>query len=183
MCEVLLIIMLTRQPPQHPHHQQRVTYARECVKSGLDYFDTQFSTKMKDALDVFKCCRLFSPHKVREINPTALSLDQYLACVPFFDDTERAGLKNELPTYLSKVHDLDNAYDPLEWWKTNASALPCWSLAAQKTVLVQPSSAAAERVFSLLTSSFGDQQDKSLKDYVESSLMLQYNKSNVGIIA
>ena len=96
--------------------------------------------------------------------------------IRFFDDTERAGLKDELPTYLSKVHDLDNAYDPLEWWKTNASALPCWSLAAQKIVLVQPSSAAAERFFSLLKSSFGDQQDKSLKDYVESSLMLQYNK-------
>ena len=70
------------------------------------------------------------------MNPTALSLDQYLACIPFLDDTEQAGLKDELPTYLSKVTDLDNAYDPLEWWKTNASALPCWSLAAQKIVLV-----------------------------------------------
>ena len=79
--------MLTRQPPQHPHHEQWVTYARECVKSGLDYFDTQFSTNLKAALDVFKCCRLFSPHKVREMNPTTLSLDQYLACIPFLDDT------------------------------------------------------------------------------------------------
>ena len=67
----------------------------------------------------------------------------------------------------------DNAHDPLEWWKTNSSALPCWFLAAQRTFLDQPPSAAAERVFSLPKSSFGDQQDNSLK---ESSLMLQYHK-------
>ena len=75
--------MLTRQPPQHPHHEQWVTYARPCVKSGLDYFDTKFSTNFRFSnapLEVFKCCRLFSPHKVRETNPTALSLDQDLAC-------------------------------------------------------------------------------------------------------
>lgn len=68
----------------------------------------------------------------------------------------------------------DDAYDPLEWWKCNASALPHWSKVAQKMFLLQPSSAATERVFSLLKSSFNDQQDNSLKDYIESSLMLQY---------
>ena len=30
--------------------------------------------------------------------------------------------------------------------------------------------------FLLLKSSFGDQEDHSLKDYIEESLMLQYNK-------
>ena len=46
------------------------------------------------------------------MNPTTLSLDQDLACIPFIDDTERAGLKDELSTYLSKVADLDDAYNP-----------------------------------------------------------------------
>ena len=165
--------MLTRQPPQHPHHEQWVEYARSCVKKGLDYFETLISTNLKNALEVFKACRLFLPRKVREINPTSLSLDQDLACLPFVDNTDRENLKEELPTYLSKVTDLDDVYDPLEWWKCNASALPHWSQAAQKMFLLQPSSAAAERVFSLLKSSFNDRQDNSLKDYVESSLMLQ----------
>ncbi len=43
-------------------------------------------------------------------------------------------------------------------------------------LLVQPSSAAAERVFSLLQNYFGSAQDHSLADYVEASLMMQYNK-------
>ena len=36
--------------------------------------------------------------------------------------------------------------------------------------------AAAERVFSLLANCFGDQQNNALQDYVETSIMLQYNK-------
>ena len=42
--------------------------------------------------------------------------------------------------------------------------------------IVQPSSAASERVFSLLKASFNEQQDSALQDCLESSLMLQYNK-------
>ena len=33
-----------------------------------------------------------------------------------------------------------------------------------------------KRVFSLLRNSFGAQQDNALKDYIEASLMLQFNK-------
>lgn len=166
---------LTKQPPLHPHHEQWVSYARACVKGGLDYFNAQLTSNLKGALEVFKCCRLFSPHRVRELNPTASSLDQTLSCIPFFNDDERASLKEELPTYLARVADLDKEFDPVEWWKINATTLQHWSIAAQKVILVQPSSAAAERVFSLLKASFREQQDSALQDYIESSLMLQYN--------
>ena len=39
----------------------------------------------------------------------------------------------------------------------------------------QPSSSAAEQVLSLLNANFSDQQDLFLLDYVELSLMYQYN--------
>ena len=38
-----------------------------------------------------------------------------------------------------------------------------------------PSSAASERVFSLLKQLFGDQQLSSLMDYIQGSIMLNYN--------
>jgi len=41
---------------------------------------------------------------------------------------------------------------------------------------VQPSSAAAERVFSLLKNAFGEQKQSSLNDLVAATLMVQYNK-------
>ncbi len=43
-----------------------------------------------------------------------------------------------------------------------------------------PNSAAAERVFSLLKSMFGDQQMSALEDMIEAALALNYNKRKVG---
>ena len=42
-------------------------------------------------------------------------------------------------------------------------------------ILIQPSSAAAERAFSLLNSIITANQESALADYVEVSLMLQFN--------
>ena len=41
--------------------------------------------------------------------------------------------------------------------------------------MTSKSSAAAERVFSLLSNSFGARQESSLEDYIQASIMLQYN--------
>ena len=82
-----------------------------------------------------------------------------------------AGLKEE---YLAKAA-VNSRIDILEWWKRNEAALPNWSAAAKKILLLQPSSAASERVFSLLNNSFGFKQNSSLEDYVETSILLQYN--------
>ena len=47
--------------------------------------------------------------------------------------------------------------------------------ACKNVLLIQPSSAAAERAFSILCNSFGERQESSLQDYIECSIMLQYN--------
>ena len=167
---------LTKQPPTHPLHEQWVSYARACVQDGIDYFDNQLASGLKTSLEAFKTCRLFSPHRVRDIKPTASSLDQSLTCLPFLGASERESLKEELPAYLARVNGLHEDVDPLDWWKRNTSALPNWSTVAKKIMLIQPSSAAAERVFSLLKASFGEQQEACLQDYIEASLMLQFNK-------
>ena len=51
---------------------------------------------------------------------------------------------------------------------------PAWAAAARKVVIVQPSSAAAERVFSMLKSSFRDQQDNSLQHYIRLLILLMW---------
>lgn len=91
-----------------------------------------------------------------------------------------------LPDYIAKAisapDDFDDLTGTLPWWKATAQDLPSWAAAAQKMVLVQPSSAAAERssaaaerVFSLLVAMFGDQQHDALEDYIEATLMLRVN--------
>ena len=85
------------------------------------------------------------------------------------------GLKSELPNYQAAVEDVSPQIDPLEWWKHHSADLPKWASAAGRVALIQPSSAAAERVFSILASSFGKQQESSLEDYIQLSVMMQYN--------
>ena len=122
----------------------------------------------------FKAARLFLPQKVVELKPDAAAVHS-LQAFPFLKASILVNLKSELPSYLAKAADIDAQTDPLVWWKAHDADLPHWSTAAADILLVQPSSAAAERVFSLLKASFGPQQDVTLNDCIQTSLMLQYN--------
>jgi len=125
---------------------------------------------------VFKEAQLFSPHKLQVMQPDATAIDN-LNIFPFLNSKSALdGLKAELPTYLTKSADVDPNFSCVEWWKRNESALPCWLAAAHKIFLMQPSSAASERAFSLLNASFNEQQHHSLQDYVETLIMLQQCK-------
>ena len=154
--------------------QQWVDYAKTCVRPGLQYFLTKFSEELSGSVAAFKAARLFDPQKVVGLKPDAAAVDS-LQAFPFLKSPTLANLKAELPSYLVKAADIDPSTDALLWWKTNSTDLPHWSAAAADALLVQPSSAAAERVFSLLKASFGPQQDTTLNDYIQASLMLQFN--------
>ena len=156
--------------------QQLMVYAKKCVEPGLKYYQDRFAGELSCVVAAFKAARLFLPQKVDEMKPDASMVDT-LKAFPFLNTSLILdGLKQELPSYLAKAEDISADTEPLAWWKKHAGQLPRWSSAACKVALVQPSSAAAERVFSLLKSTFGPQQDLSLQDYIECSLMLQYNK-------
>ena len=84
------------------------------------------------------------------------------------------GLKSEIPTYMAASEDaprLPTDINPVTWWKSHAMK---WVNAFRLVLLVRPSSAAAERVFSILQN-FTDQQQSSLEDYLDLSVILQYN--------
>ena len=154
--------------------QQFLQYALDCVKPGLQYFIDRKGSSMEGPLACFKAARLFSPTKVHEIRPNASELDK-LESFPFLHGSLNS-LKSELPAYLAAAEDVSPDLCPLEFWRRHKDSLPSWAAALRKVLLVQPSSAASERVFSLLKQSFGEQQTLSLQDYIEASLMLQYNK-------
>ena len=68
------------------------------------------------------------------------------------------GLKAELPAYLAAAEDVSTEIEPVAWWKSHSTELPKWADAFRYIVLVQPSSAAAERVFSILQGFTAQQQ-------------------------
>ena len=134
--------------------QQWISYALSCVQNGISYFNSKFGNDSQAPLNAFKAARYFSPSQVKSMNPSAPDID-CLTAIPFLNDPATiTSLKQELPTYLARADAVNPSINVLEWWKENHKALPIWSSAASKIVLLQPSSAAAERFFSLLSTSF-----------------------------
>ena len=153
--------------------RQLIDYAKGCVQPGLTYYFHQLTESMKEPLVAFKAARLFSPSKLHEMRPNIEAIDSFTS-MPFLLQHIPA-LKEEFPQYVAAAEDISSSCNPLQFWKEHEESLPAWSGAARCVLLIQPSSAASERIFSLLRNSFGERQHASLQDYIEASLMLQYN--------
>lgn len=107
--------------------------------------------------EIFKAARLFNAHKSCRLHPISSYID-IVSSIVFLNDTNLIGnLKNELPRYLTKAYGIGAEVDPVQWLKTNKAELPHWSSATKMVLLLQPSSAASERVFSIHTMLFGRQ--------------------------
>ena len=72
------------------------------------------------------------------------------------------------------------SFFPLWAWRTNGTSFPVWALAARVAFAISPSSAACERVFALLKEMFTEEQQRTLSDILEATLMLNYNGRRVG---
>ena len=116
--------------------------------------------------------------EVQQLRPTSASVEE-LRRFRFLDnDAIIQGLTAELPRYLAVADgaDLQTEEEKLQWWLRNEANLPNWSSVVKKVLLVQPSSASAERVFSM-NNFFTSQQDAALEQTLEASVMLCYNQN------
>ena len=154
---------------------QLVAYAKSCVQPAYAYFQEKFNHDLNPAVFAFKAARCFSPYKLYDLKPTATDIDSLRRFTFLDSDPVIDGLKSELSAYKAAAEGLSVQTDPITWWKMHESDLHNWAKAFKLILLVQPSSAASERVFSILSNSFSDHQESSLEDYIQLSVMLQYN--------
>ena len=93
-------------------------------------------------------------------------------------DAPIANFATELPLYLVATDGVmcDSEEEKLVWWAAHRDTLPHWVALVRKLLLVQPSSAAAERVFSFLNA-LSPKQEGALEDYIEGSVMIRYNNN------
>ena len=93
-------------------------------------------------------------------------------------DATIANLATELPLYLAAADGVmcDSEEEKLVWLAAHRDTLPHWVALVRKLILVQPSFAAAERVFSFLNTLSGE-LDGALEDYIEASVMIRYNNN------
>ena len=156
--------------------QQYHQYGIAAIRPGWEYFTNTLMGVMGPQVEMFKAARLFSPRHITQLCPVANGVD-VLTSIAFLNDAAMiANMKNELPRYLARADGIADGIDPIRWWKENEAKLPFWSAAAKLTLLMQPSSALSERVFSILTTAFGHLQDLALQEYIVCLFVLQFNR-------
>jgi hypothetical protein len=97
-------------------------------------------------------------------------------------------LERDLPLYVAAAHGFtadhgnvdDFTQSVLGWYKNHSGEIGAWAEASLIAFSFTPSSAAAERVFSLLKTLFGPNQDMALADFVQGSIMVRYNGGKRG---
>ena len=153
--------------------------AKACITPGLRFYQRKFSNEFHALVRAFKSAHLCCPVQVQQLRPTVASLAELRNFSFLDDDGIIAGLSQELPHYLATAEGTQVATeeDKVQWWARNLENLPNWSAVVKKILVVQPSSASAERVFSIMSNHFTSQQDLALEETVEASVMLGYNKN------
>lgn len=156
-----------------------VTETMQGAQPAIDYFRRKFNVDLGSTVTAFKRARIFDPVVAQGLNLMPADI-QSLRCFSFFDEAAiLQGLADQLPHYLAAIVDanLATADEKWKWWSRQRDDpnLCHWCNAVKKLVLVQPSSAASERVFSLLAAAYTDEQERALEDGIEASIMLRYN--------
>jgi len=127
-------------------------------------------------VQVWKFCRLLDPAYVGLATMQNLHAD--IMChtsIKVLGDAAE-GLKAELAAYKVTATGVQADCDLCGFWRTHGSLFPNLNAAAKIAATIQPSSAAAERVFAMLKWMFTKQQGGTHEDYKVLSLLLRYNE-------
>jgi len=134
-----------------------------------------------------KRLRFCNPYVVRRLAAGGGGVDEDAVVNAFnalgrLDAADIPGLREELPRYIESAVQLPDteAVDEVQhaemYWRGHYAVFPCVAKVVRLAYTYATSSAAAERVFSILKASFGRGQKEALGDYVSLSVMSQMNK-------
>jgi hypothetical protein len=98
-----------------------------------------------------------------------------LEALPFLTVEEKISLEKEYPYYKAVAPSFGNDGDVLHFFYSYKDSIPCWFATSKLIVLLLPSSASAERVFSMYKAMF-DKDGVSLQETREAKLMIRYNR-------
>ena len=169
------------------------TAAIASIKEGYTYLENRITDNCQAPYhcsapyEVCRVSQLFDPSfAVGNLTPNFI--DELCTAIPALRDVA-AALKSELDAYRVAArafpaldHESVEAFTEgvLEFWRKHGSKIPAWRKGARIVFAIPPTSAASERVFSLLEEMFGKDQDAALSDLIQGALMLRYNQRNVG---
>jgi len=130
--------------------------------------------KHSNSLQVAKAACYFSPKKILDLSEDNLNSD--LKVLKFITPEVLSKLHQEYPRYcvLSKNFISSNSIE--DWWIRHNDELSTWFQCYSKLILIQTSSAVAERNLSKFNEQFVGGNLCSLEDYIEAAMLLSNNK-------
>ena len=153
----------------------------------IAYFEDRIFVKMADDVELYKTCRYANPMAVKQLlAANAFDVVEFTHAVQSlrrFPQNTIDGMVTEIPNYLVRVNGVlqvnsspnDQMAFTKRFWSLNRDGFPFLIQFIRYVFTLTTSSAAAERAFSILKNSFGEQQTQALEDYVQLSCMFQYN--------
>jgi len=167
--------------------------SREWILPALSYFSKRMNEDCASRLLVLRRARIFNPLRVLDVGVKIDEIESLATIFPWleFQNGLISQMIVEWAKYKSRAKDFavppgisfaERASMIWDWWMRQRVNLPAWSSAVALLALVQPSSAAMERVYSIVRRQFDDKQTKSLMDYVEGSVMLEYNNRPARVV-
>ena len=156
-----------------------------------DYFMNTIWTGLKDDLTLYAAARWVDPDHLIRADSYEL-FGSAIKCLKYFTTPVILGMLSEYGTYLALCHNHVAAWKQREvkpnesaykvqlegvmlFWESNYAKLPKLSEWARYVFSLPTSSAAVERLFSMLKLSFNSLQNASLEDYIKLALILRYN--------
>lgn len=177
-------------------------HAKECVHGAFEYLSKRLNDdpevpepyRLASVYALFQAIRVFNPGFVSAGHLAPSDIDTLPERIPWIDHQTARQLQDERAEYVciakrsplsfdtSNVDDL--SANVLAFWREAASQkdckLPTWVREARRAFCVTPNSASTERVLSILQRKFDTTQMHSLSDYLEGSVMLEYNQRELG---
>ena len=198
--------MTAVQPTADELHAAWIQVLEAVVRPGLEYFVLKVSREehRMRLIGMYRVASICHPRVMACLMQEGerAARVQQLTMLPFVEPALLESLSSELSLYhqvAEKGHralvrglrasqaaaqargDDFNAFSAeCEWvlqrWQQQASLLPAWASLVRTVLTIQPSSAAAERAFSLLEYLYSPHRTSALEGHQEISLMLAFSQ-------
>ena len=149
---------------------------RAMLAPAFKYMDDQLRDHYGELVGVFRCLRILNPVvAAADDGKAVLALNKLKP--KLVSSADISDLRTEWPAYKAAAQAFNASQPAWSFWVTqkDLGQLPGFFQLACRARLLLPSSAAAERVFSLLKHHFNDLQYGAYQDYRECAMLTGYN--------
>jgi hypothetical protein len=150
-----------------------------CKLEPVREYYVSMDVKHDNFVQLMKCAKIFNPVSLSQMDLAGYDWNRLRTILSKTHLTDQmfSLLQKELPMYRALSMDLDPNTMATTFFKQNSS-LPTWKRVFSMMALELPSSAPAERGFSIFQDFFRGISKGTLQDLIEISVMRRYNFRN-----